>query len=76
MANDRPKSMFYVATLARYVLVEAGDEREARANGEAALRDLAPGAPIRIRTIRPATADEIELAGWHAEAVAREAGGG
>ncbi|MEX0704119.1 MAG: hypothetical protein WD069_18605 [Planctomycetales bacterium] len=64
---------YYVATLARYVLVDAADECEARAKGEAALRDLGAAAPGDIRTIRPATPDEIELQRWHDEALARKA---
>ena len=31
---------FYVATLARYVLVDAADETEARTRGQAALYEL------------------------------------
>ncbi|MEX0718073.1 MAG: hypothetical protein WD066_15885 [Planctomycetaceae bacterium] len=64
---------FYVATLARYVVVDAPDEREARAKGEAALRDLGAAAPGDICTIRPATAEEIEFGDWHSDALAREA---
>ena len=73
-------TIYYVATLARYVLVEAADENEARRFGQAALYDLyadlrerlGKEVPINIRTIRPATADEIELWNWHHEMVARE----
>ncbi|MCA9091517.1 MAG: hypothetical protein KDA90_23125 [Planctomycetaceae bacterium] len=72
---------FYVATLARYVLVEAVDEEEAREPGRAALYELytdlrerlGRDVPIEIRTIRPATGDEIALMRWHYEMVAREA---
>ncbi|MEX1098758.1 MAG: hypothetical protein WED34_22105 [Planctomycetales bacterium] len=74
MKNDTPATTtYYVATLARYVLVDAADEREARSKGEAALRELGAAAPADIRTIRPATPDEIEFAAWHADALAREA---
>ncbi|MBX3452500.1 MAG: hypothetical protein KF777_23315 [Planctomycetaceae bacterium] len=72
---------FYVATLARYVLVEAEDETDARVAGQAALHELyadlrdrlGRDVPIEIRTIRPATTDEIELWRWHHETLAREA---
>ena len=57
--------IYYVATLARYVLVEAANESAAREAGMNVLRELyAPErrlAPIEIRTIRLATEDEIEL---------------
>ena len=70
-------TMYCVATLARYVLVEATDETAAREAGMKALCELhAPEgrvAPIEIRTIRPATDDEIELQRWHNEMLAREA---
>lgn len=72
---------FYVATLARYVLVEADDEATARVAGHAALYDLyadlrerlGRDVPIEIRTIRPATTDEIDMMKWHHEMLAREA---
>ena len=57
--------MYYVATLARYVLVTASSEEEARTLGRSALADLDPDASINIRTVREATADEIELWNWH-----------
>ena len=68
---------YYVATLARYVLVDADDEIDARERGFAALHDLyaddgRAGAVINIRTVRLATEDEIELWRWHQENVARE----
>jgi hypothetical protein len=61
---------YYVATL-------ASNESDARERGYAALRDLYANdgradAMIAIRTIRPATDDEIELARWHAESIANE----
>jgi len=73
-------TMYYVATLARYVLVEAADETAARAAGRAALYDLYADIcekfnheiPINIRTVRPATSEEIELWRWHHEMVGRE----
>ena len=70
---------YYVATLARYVLVDADSEFDARERGNAALHDLyaddgRAGAAIHIRTVRPATDDEIELSRWHHEMVARELG--
>jgi len=71
---------FYVATLARYVLVDAVDESAARVAGHAALHELyadlrerlGRDVPIDIRTIRLATADEIELWRWHHQTLARE----
>ena len=70
---------YLVATLARYVLVEAENEVEARRKGEPALHSLyadlreklGHDVPIEIRTVRPATKDEIELWQWHHEMVAR-----
>jgi hypothetical protein len=60
---------YYVATLAHYVLVEAAAEAEARERARPMLEELRaqasrPGAdrlPVQIRTVRPATEDEIEL---------------
>ena len=71
---------YYVATLARYVLVEAANEADARELGQAALHELYAGVrdrlgkevAIDIRTIRPATSDEIEFWRWHREKLARE----
>jgi hypothetical protein len=64
---------YYVATLARYVLVDAEDETQARELGRAALHDLYADlrerlgreVPIEIRTVREAAEDEIELLTWH-----------
>lgn len=72
---------FYVATLARYVLVDAEHETQARELGYAALYELyadlrercGEDVPINIRTIRPATSDEIDTMKWHQETLAREA---
>ncbi|MGE5195523.1 MAG: hypothetical protein ACM3U2_23770 [Deltaproteobacteria bacterium] len=66
---------FYVATRARYVLVEAADEAEARRLGKAALQQLhaevaqhiGRDLPVEIHVVRPATEDEIELQNWHRE---------
>ena len=71
---------FFVATLARYVLVDADSDCSARELGHAALHDLYADlrerlgreVPINILTVRPATDDEIELWRWHHEAVSRE----
>jgi hypothetical protein len=71
---------FYVATLARYVLVEADTEDQAREAGRRALFDLYANlserfnhdVPINIRTVRPATAEDIELWKWHHEMVGKE----
>lgn len=70
-----------VATLARYVLVEADDEAAARELGQAALYDLyadlreryGRDVPINILTVRHATDAEIDLWRWHHEMLAREA---
>ena len=72
-------STYFVATLARYVLVEAAGETEARERGQADLHALYADlrerlgrkVPIEIRTVRLATADEIELWRWHHEMVAK-----
>lgn len=66
-------TMYYVATLARYVLVDAATDTEARSLGHAALYDLYEDVrervgrevPIDIHTVREASADEIELWNWH-----------
>lgn len=71
---------YYVATLARYVLVNSEDETQARQLGRLELHDLYADlrerlgreVPINIRTVRPATNDEIDLWNWHHEMVARE----
>ncbi|GAA4446116.1 DUF4314 domain-containing protein [Novipirellula rosea] len=71
---------FYVATLARYVLVDAADESEAASLGQNALyalyadlrakhgRDI----PIEIRTVRLATDDEIDLWQFHQRVLGEE----
>lgn len=64
--DDTCPQCWYVATLARYVLVQARDAAEARARGEAALG----GTALMIRTVRLASADEIELQRWHDEQAA------
>ena len=71
---------YFVATLARYVLVDAENEASARTAGQMALYDLyadlraklGRDVPIEITTVRPATNEEIELMRWHHEMVARE----
>lgn len=71
---------YFVATLARYVLVDAHNESDARERGYAALHDLyadlrerlGKDVPINILTVRPATEREIELWRWHHEMLARE----
>jgi hypothetical protein len=72
-------AMFYVATLARYVLVEAENEVQARERGQTALevlyaelRQRHPNMQVEIRTVRPATDDEIEFCRWNEETLARE----
>ncbi len=63
---------FYVATLSHYVLVDAANETDAHELGCLALVELTGNATPTIRTIRPATGDEIELSRWHQEMLARE----
>ena len=71
---------YLVATLARYVLVEADSEGEARRLGQPALyalytdvrERLGRDVPIEIRTIREATQDEIDLWNWHHKMLAME----
>jgi len=71
---------YYVATLARYVLVDAKDVADARELGHAALHELyadtrqrvGKDVPINIKTVRPATDDEIEFQRSHDGAVAGE----
>ena len=71
---------YLVATLARYVLVDAESESEARRLGQPALYDLyaelrerlGRDVPIEIRTIREATQDEIDLWNWHHKMLAAE----
>ena len=71
---------YYVATLARYVLVDAENEAAARELGRAALHELyadlrerwSKEVPIEIRTIRQATTDEIDLWKWHQQMLAKE----
>jgi len=66
---------FYVATRARYVVVEAADEAEARRLGQPALQELhtdlgkqiGRDLPVEFHVVRPATDDEIELWRWHQE---------
>lgn len=69
----------YVATLVRYVLVEAEDEAKARERGAAALEELYAelrqrhlNMQVDIHTVRPATTDEIEFCRWNEETLARE----
>ena len=71
---------YFVATMARYVLVKAENEHHARELGHAALHKLYADlrehlgreVPINIQTVRPATDDEIELWRWHHEKLAEE----
>ena len=68
------KRFFRVATLSRYVLVEAADETEARQLGEAALRGLFPELMQKatVRSVVLATDDEIEFWKWHQDMLARD----
>jgi hypothetical protein len=71
-----PVPIYYVATLARYALVEADDEESARELGKELLvqmyddyrRLAARGIPIEIRTVRGPTETELNLWRWHLEA--------
>jgi hypothetical protein len=68
-------TMFYVATRACYVLVEAASESEARRLGQPALQELhaelgtqiGRDLPVEIHVVRPATDDEVEMWKWHQE---------
>jgi hypothetical protein len=70
---------YFVATLARYVLVDVENEADARERGHVALHELYADlrerlgreVPINLN-VRPATEDEIELWRWHHEALSRE----
>lgn len=64
---------YYVATLSTYVLVTAASEAEARELGLPEIARLGQGS-LNIRTVRPATADEIEFMEWDAEQRQNEAG--
>ena len=68
------KRFFRVATLSRYVLVEAADETEARQLGETALRDLFPDLMQKttVRSVTLATDDEIKFWKWHEDMLARD----
>ena len=68
-------SIYYVASLARYVIVEADSEAQAREVGLPALRDLyaADGTDARfvqIRTVRLATDNEFEFEREHQQMLA------
>ena len=64
---------YFVATVTRYVLVDAEDESQARQLGQVALHDLyadlrerlGKDVTIDIHTVREATEDEIQLWTWH-----------
>jgi hypothetical protein len=57
-SEEPNKSVYYVASLAQYVLVQANSTDDARAKGEEEL-----GKPAR--TVRLATPDEIDLQAFH-----------
>lgn len=67
---------YYVATLSRYVLVEAKSEEDARCLGRVALAALFANyrgdLNIEIRTVRPATDEEIKFWQWHRESLDAE----
>ena len=72
------ESAWLVATIARYVLVNARDEAEASRLGRPALYELYADMrerlgrehPIVIHTVRRATEGEVEQWNWHYEMVA------
>ena len=74
------ESAWLVATIARYVLVNARDEAEASRLGRPALYELYADMrerlgrehPIVIHTVRRATEGEVEQWNWHYEMVAKE----
>ena len=71
---------YLVATVARYVLVDAENEEHARELGSVALYDLyadlreklGRDVSITIHTVREATREEIDLWTWHHEMLAKE----
>jgi hypothetical protein len=71
---------YYVATLARYVLVEAENEEHTRELGRSALeeqhaelrRRLGRVVSVNILVVRPATTDEIEFCRWGEEMLAQK----
>ena len=73
---------YFVATLARYVLVDARDENHARESGQAALQamyddpreGMGPNAVVNILTVRPATDSEIDLWQFHQRMIAENGG--
>ena len=75
-------TIFFVATLSIYVLVDAENETAARVAAIPLLHDQYAGVrerlgrdvPINILTVRPAITDEIDLMKWHNEMCARHAG--
>ena len=66
---------YYVATLACYVLVDAENEVQARQLALPALQERYAevlgdrDAKFEIRTVRPATADEIKWMAWYLESL-------
>ncbi|TWT34987.1 hypothetical protein KOR42_53370 [Thalassoglobus neptunius] len=72
---------FLVATLSRYVLVDAADEDQARQLAKPGLEELyakererfGNDFPIEILTVRPATQEEIDLWNWHHQMIASHA---
>jgi hypothetical protein len=72
---------YYVATLAKYVLVEAENEAKARELGRVGGsrsftpkrgRRIGKEVPVKILVVRPATTDEIEFCRCSEEMLARE----
>jgi len=75
------KTTYLVATVARYVLVDAESEAQARELGQPALEELCAdlverfgdAAAVRIHTVREATPEEIALWIWHQSKLKAEA---
>ena len=71
-------TIFYVATLSQYVLVQAKDESTAKAAAVPGLTAMYAGFGLstddiatRIRTVRSATAEEFEVWQEHQTSLAR-----
>jgi hypothetical protein len=71
---------YYVATLAKYVLVEAENKGQALELGRIGLEKLhtevgrrhGRDVPVNILVVRPATTDEIEFRRWGEEMLVQE----
>ena len=52
--------VYYVASLSTWVLVRATSAEIARALGQAKIRQMIGHDAVQVRTIRPATAEEMD----------------